>query len=314
MKTARLLPIVVICALTIPSHGSPGTISESQRSPSADAYAAGQAGQQYSTHDDERLGVASVSFPTAERLNNTFLKFDVSHSGTLSNATLWLYALTVTGASHSLGIYAVPDDNWQETTLTWNNRPDLGSRLATSPASTGWLIFDVTSYVAAEAASDGVASFGIAIEPPYNFVMDVLEDRENSGTTGNRPYLVLETETTSGVTSFGAEPKLDQIELAWTTGGDDGIAGFNLYRALKPDAMDNGTVVKLNQEPIPADGGPSKDGSYAFSDYSALAGVRYYYWLEALIEGGTKTLYGPISATLEVWHSLLPAVLRHGLP
>ena len=311
MKPLRLMLVVIFCSVLVPAFHATEAEADGKRAPSQDTYADGQAGQQDLSHDNSLLGTASVSFPTAQRLTNSFLKFDVSYSGTLSKATLWLHAIAVTGAAHSLGLYAVSDDSWKENTLTWNNQPGLGSRLATSPASAGWLIFDVTSFVRAEGAADGVASFGLVVEPPYDFIVDVFEDRENSGGSGNRPYLVLETDAGGAVSSFTAEPELDHIQLAWTTTNEDNLSGFNLYRALVPDGLDGGTAVQLNQELIPADGDPLQGSSYEFPDDSVVPGLRYYYWLETVAEGGPEGLYGPISATLEVWYIYLPILLRN---
>jgi len=118
MKLLRLMLLVFACCLLVPAAIAG---ADDQRTPSDDAYADGQAGQRDLAHDDERLAVASVSFPAAEQLTNTYLKFDADHSGSLSKATLWPYAIAVTGPEHSIGVYAVSDDSWNESTLTWNN-------------------------------------------------------------------------------------------------------------------------------------------------------------------------------------------------
>lgn len=311
MRRVRSVLVVVVCFMVVSAFSATQVGADNKRTPSDDTYADGQAGQQALTHDNSQLGVASSGLP-AQQLNNTFLKFSVNYTGTLSKATLWLYATAATGSAHSVGVYAVSNDTWTEGSLTWNNQPAMGSSsLATSTAATGWLSFDVTSYVSAEHASDGVASFGVVIELPYNFLVDVFEDREDTGNSGNLPYLMLEGVTAVNVSSFIAEPDAGAIRIAWTTASDLNNLGFNLYRSEDPEGMGNGSAVRLNDELIPASGDPILGGNYSLTDLDVVAGLRYYYWLEAVDAGGGGGIHGPVSAVLSEYVLYLPSVTRH---
>jgi hypothetical protein len=63
-------------------------------------------------------------------------------------------------------LYFVDDDSWDETTITWNNKPALGAATpdgfeATAHAPGDVIHFDVTADVMREAAGDGVLSFAL---------------------------------------------------------------------------------------------------------------------------------------------------------
>ena len=309
MRRMRCVLVAVVCIMMISTFFTNPVEADNKRSPSDDTFADGQAGQQTLPHDNGQLGVGAVGSPQPGQLLNTFLKFDVSYTGTLTSATLWLYANVVTGAAHSIGVYPVSDDSWTEGTLTWSNQPGIGSSsLATATAAVGWLSFDVTSYVSTEHGSDGVASFAVVVEPPYNLIVDVLEDRENTGNSGNLPYLLLQGVTAVNVSSFTAEPDAGAIRVAWTTASDLNNLGFNLYRAQSPKGMGNGSAARLNDELIPASGDPILGGSYSLTDLDVKAGLRYYYWLEAVDAGGGGEIHGPVSAILFDYVLYLPFV------
>jgi hypothetical protein len=315
MRRVRFVLISVVCLMIVSALCTNQASADNKRTPSDDAFADGQAGQQALPHDNGQLGVGAVGSPVPGQLLNTFLKFDVSYTGTLTQATLWLYANTVTGSAHSIGVYSVSNDSWTEGTLTWINQPAMGSSsLATAAAATGWVSFDVTGYVSTEHSSDGVASFGVVIEPPYNFVVDVFEDRENTGNSGNLPYLQLVGVTAVNVASFTAEPEAGAIQVSWMAASDLNTQGFNLHRDQDPKGMDNGTAVKLNEEPLPASGDPILGGSYGYTDLDVETGLRYYYWLEVMGAGGGGEIHGPVSAVLAEYVLYLPFMARQSGP
>lgn len=90
----------------------------------------------------------------------SFLKFDLSTiQGSIQSATLKLYAVTPANKDIRVG---ETGDNWDEQSLTHNNRPsqiggDLGT-LATG-SSSGYYGIEVTSLVQTEASGDGIVSF-----------------------------------------------------------------------------------------------------------------------------------------------------------
>jgi hypothetical protein len=94
--------------------------------------------------------------------------------------------------------------------------------------------------------------------------------------------------------SFDAVGREDHIELTWVTATELDNAGFNVRRGLTPD----GDRVRVNHEPIAAQGDVLGGGSYAFSDYEVTENVTYYYWLEDVDMHGNVRQHGPVSARL----------------
>ena len=84
------------------------------------------------------------------------------------------------------------------------------------------------------------------------------------------------------------------------------MVGFNIYRA----ESSSGTRTQLNTALIPVlHGGALQGDSYQFADNTAVAGVKYYYWVEMVGIGDNQT-FGPAEG---VWFSnfvYLPGVLR----
>jgi len=79
----------------------------------------------------------------------TYLKFDVQVAGSISSATLRIFA----NSTHSVGfsVRPVADSSWSEATITYTNAPVYGSVAGTSGAFNGgtWVVVDVTSLVTA---------------------------------------------------------------------------------------------------------------------------------------------------------------------
>ncbi len=122
----------------------------------------------------------------------SYLRFDVPRfSGSdVVSATLRLRAerSNLLGDIHS--VYAVSDDSWGETAITWNNRPDLGSFLNSSPVPDidGWFEVDVTDFVQTELGNDGIVSFAVESEG-----QELIRYHSREASTENQPQLIIET-------------------------------------------------------------------------------------------------------------------------
>ena len=58
-------------------------------------------------------------------------------------------------------------DSWTESNLTWRNQPATGATLSCqNVAATGWISFDVTSFVSGELTGDKVVSLTLQ-EPAW---------------------------------------------------------------------------------------------------------------------------------------------------
>lgn len=119
----------------------------------------------------------------------SFVKFDLSNEGlsNVTNATLRLYASLV-DANVTLSACDL-DDNWSESTITWNNAQDMPTVINTTSLSSAnvYYEFDVTTFAQAQLAGDGVISIGIMDKTTSN--IDIEFNSKESST--NKPELVI---------------------------------------------------------------------------------------------------------------------------
>lgn len=114
------------------------------------------------THGTTDAGLLITKVSPSGQLNNareSYLRFNAaSVTGAVSSATLRVYGkidLTTT-PSVPIGVYAVSNTTWSESTLTWNNKPATGAGLDTSTvtnAAYAYISFDVTAYLQSELAA-----------------------------------------------------------------------------------------------------------------------------------------------------------------
>ena len=105
-------------------------------------------------------GTASVMWIDDETDKIGFVKFDLSGiSDPIISATLEL-----TGKDDATGgnvsVYSIADDNWDETTITYNNAPAKGTLLGYSSLGTPGTVYsiDVSGFVISEKSGDNIVS------------------------------------------------------------------------------------------------------------------------------------------------------------
>jgi hypothetical protein len=114
----------------------------------------------------------------------SYLRFNPQNlSGNVSRATLYLFARQ--DANIGVEVRAVADNNWNESTITWQNAPRLGAlvRRASPTKSDKWIAIDVTALV------KGSGQFSLAL-------LDTVDKNEFRSAQGDRPPLLVVT--TSG--------------------------------------------------------------------------------------------------------------------
>ena len=128
------------------------------------------------------------------------------------------------------------------------------------------------------------------------------QNPDNNSYTDFAPYT---DPTAVALSAFSVAPLSGTLVVTWETAQELDTVGFNVYRALSPDASQDHP---LNLELIPSLAGGSVGGaSYQLVDADVQYGVLYYYWLES-VGFGDSQLYGPEQVTLT--HALfLPAVV-----
>jgi hypothetical protein len=173
----------------------------------------------------------------------------------------------VTNATANAGNLRATTATWSETGLTWNNRPVLGTVLATmGPLTEGqWKEVDVTSAVSAGGA------YGFAIEPTSTDGAD-FESKE----AANGPQLVVVT--ASGPDSTPPSQPQDlvadataptSVSLSWTASIDEiGVTGYVLFRDGVQVATPAGT---------------------GYTDTTVAADHTYVYEVEAVDAAGNRS-------------------------
>jgi hypothetical protein len=120
----------------------------------------------------------------------SYLKFDVSSLGTIRSGKLRLYGAASASAALSLGLYAAPS-TWNESTLTWNNRPTatlLVSSFTVSGTTSKWYEIDITAFLKSErAAGRSVVTLAIKSNTPSSTMAVFNSDDAAS----NAPQLVV---------------------------------------------------------------------------------------------------------------------------
>ncbi len=129
----------------------------------ADAYVRGGVYAATNYGGQNRLIVKEDGNPDYDRI--AFLRFDLAGlagTGPIRKVYLDLVSTVMgpRGATTPYRVHHVPNDGWQEMTVTWNSRPSLGAPLAVHFGRPR-LRWDVTDQVLSELAGDGVLSLGI---------------------------------------------------------------------------------------------------------------------------------------------------------
>lgn len=211
-----------------------------------------------------------------------YLKFDLrAFSGTIIKAELKLGLERVATAGWA-NLYAISNDTWTETALTWNSAPAVGTLLrgqkflsrSNSLADTAY-VFDVTSYVQAEFAGNKIVSFCLADDSA-----DGLDLRLNSKETLTKPSnvctLVLNRPATAVGTEGGTVPGHFELSQNYpnpfnpTTSIRYAVAATQVVRLEVFDVLGRSVAVLVNDLKSP--------GSYAipFSASRIGSGVYFY--------------------------------------
>ncbi|MDI6820460.1 MAG: DNRLRE domain-containing protein [Candidatus Hodarchaeaceae archaeon] len=137
-------------------------VSDARISPTDDAYVEElNPNSNFGTKDTLYVGGKRDPYgnPTAVQ---SYLKFDLSTvSGSLEGACLRAYVYNRSGTPR-ITAHSVTYDGWSEKSITWNNRPALGSALQELQIIRGeWVSWDITRFIRSELAGDGVAGVGL---------------------------------------------------------------------------------------------------------------------------------------------------------
>ena len=148
--------------------------------------------------DGSSAGTNFGTAPALEQKNSTvagnnrrtFLRFSLTSITSVSNAKLRLFGNSVTTAK-LVGVYAISDTGWGETTITWNNAPQIGAKQGSSQTvglTAAWTEWDLTGYVQAQKAGGASAvTFEVKQDMANNETPSTFNSREGT----NKPVLLI---------------------------------------------------------------------------------------------------------------------------
>jgi RHS repeat-associated protein len=216
---------LVVLLLLLPLSAFAQTLT-----PSGDAHVRGG-----SAANNNYGGVVLLGVRTASNALNTYwsyIKFNTSGvSGQVTSAKLRVFTALSSSGSVQTNLYAVPA-TWGETTITWNNKPALGTQLGTFTVNTTgyvWKEIDVTAHVQAQLAQ-GAVGFALT-NPSQSSQLTAVQARESSNpaqlviTTNSAPTVSLTSPANNATFIAPAN-----IALAATAADSDGtIASVEFF-------------------------------------------------------------------------------------
>lgn len=210
------------------------------------------------TKADDNFGGAAglvVKQGSGDYDRRTFLKFDISDVSSVNGAKLRLYNNSLWAGSTTITAYAV-GDSWEESTLTYNTMPALGSSLASTlvDADGAYFEWDVTAYVQGKVGS-GVVSFALYTAESKGLTFS---SREGA----HAPQLVIE-ETGATSTPTPAPTDTPVPTPTSTPDGDVWYSGAD-WSAVHPLGTDNTGDLTIEFDVTPLE--DAIDGVVGYAD------------------------------------------------
>jgi hypothetical protein len=154
------------------------------------------------------LKIGDVFMNNPAHICRTYLQFNlwdyISSADEVTSATVYLY---VTGEGPDpaiqIGSHFMSDDNWTETSISWNNQPGQGNAPAatdTKGVTWHWTWWDVTSLVQAEAGPSGDGTLSLLMKETTEGIDNnwaLFTSKEETSPGVGTPYLEVVTEPSS---------------------------------------------------------------------------------------------------------------------
>ena len=93
------------------------------------------------------------------------------------------------------------------------------------------------------------------------------------------------------LSSFSALPSGAGVALQWSTGSEEDLLGWNVYRSVSPA----GPFLRINPMTLPSGGDSDEETDYIYQDDSTLEGRRYFYLVEGITLQGLPERSFPVS-------------------
>ena len=214
----------------------------------------------------------------------SYLKFDISTIPpekiiTSANLYLWHYAREG-GGFPRIYAYSVENDDWNETTITWNNRPDAVTFLSENSGDVrAWWKWDVKAFVEKEYGSDKTVSLCLIPGDLNEYLAEEFRSKE-WWNPEYRPYL----EVTYVI---AATVDIDPDTLTLKKKDKSITAYIELPSGYRVEDIDMNTVrLIVENDNVPAKPKPKKIGDHDRDGIPDLK-VKFNRWdLQALANVG----------------------------
>lgn len=212
--TATLTITPTVTATSTPSHTPiPGGGSTFSFDPVSDAAV-------LSNRPTQNYGLIQTLIADTSPIINSYLQFDVQGlDGPVVTATLRLYSLEA--SSFGIDVKEVTDNSWQETTVTYDTAPGLGTAINSSGAvsTDAWTDIDVSSYITGE----GLVSLGFTTTDPS--IRLTFASRE----AANSPELIVGTGGGPTPTATATASPTPTLTPSPTPTNDEIITGLEMF-------------------------------------------------------------------------------------
>lgn len=149
----------------------------------------------------------------------SFMKFDIANVGTFNTGKLRVYLQYGTTQAGTASFYAVEDDSWTETGMTYANQPAYGELLGTAEISANrtdtWYEVDITDYLSKQKAKDGVASIMIMNDSISTTVARSFRTKEGSTVGTIYPQLAIDYDNKAPAISGVAITDNQKVEVTF---------------------------------------------------------------------------------------------------
>lgn len=250
-------------------------------------YAAEDAFVRAGVHSDTNFGFddeLSVKYISGTNNNDrvSFIKFNLNGLPTpIYNVKLRLFVSNDAPNAATCELHLVPDDSWQETTVTWNTQPAVSTLVATEavPPQGDWIVFDITSLANDVINGDGVLSLRLSEGTLDNLFEFSAKDE---GGLDEDPRITYNLSPTSGDlpscatalpvnwTYFTAIERDKTALLRWGTSEEDNNEKFIIERSY-----DGRRFQVIGEQPT-ARSARNLENDYEFIDPWPKKGTNYY--------------------------------------
>ncbi|WP_168433265.1 CBM96 family carbohydrate-binding protein [Pontiella sulfatireligans] len=222
---------------------------------------------------------------------DAYLRFNLSSvpGASVTNAVLRLKVLSEGSTAADVHTaHLVGDDSWGETTITWNNKPAVGTALASDarPAVDSWIELDVTSQVNAERNGDGL--FSVAVLSSGGSLIGYYS---KEAAVGSWPELVVKTDAApDGWSAFVTAHALSGI--ATNDADNDSVSDMAEYAlgGNPTNAAEQGVAPSIAYH-------PDSNVSFSYLETTNLyPGITYHpEWTTNLVTGPWSSLWNTYS-------------------